>query len=295
MKRLIDLMIIGAQKAGSTSMKQYLDEHPQLFTHPHIEFTYFVDNTEYDKGYKNAYKKYFFNKNLKATEKLIAKNVTLSYREYGLERLAKHNPQCHIVFILRNPVDRAYSAYQMAVRGGWLNQPFSFLNQAIENHRAGEKDYFYRFLLDLGIYYPQIETVRKYFPESQVHIYLYEDLKTNPNLICQEVYRILDVDTEFQPNTNKKHNEGGVQKSKLIGLIIKFFRKSDNPVKSFIKKLVPEKSFLWIGKKINKLNTRPQKYDSMSDELRQILIEFYKPYNKKCSDLIGLDLSLWDK
>jgi len=54
--KLIDLMIIGAQKAGTTSLKNYLGEHPEICTHERIEFMFFVNEQEYKQGYKKIFK-----------------------------------------------------------------------------------------------------------------------------------------------------------------------------------------------------------------------------------------------
>lgn len=293
MSQKIDLMIIGAQKAGSTAVKNYLDEHPQVCSHPHTEMTYFVDNEEFEAGFEAAFKKYFANKKLVAGEKVVAKNVTLSFREFGLARLAQHNPDCQIVFVLRNPIERAYSAYQMAVRGGWLDQPFSSLPEVVAAQRRGENSNFYKFIVDLGVYAPQVETVWKYFPKEQVHIFLHDDLKRDSASVCQKIYSILGVDDSFLPQTERKHNEGGVQKSAAFGQVIRFFRRKNNPVKRLVKSLVSEKMFLKLGKLVNRLNTKPAKYEPMSAAERQFLSDFYRPFNLECGRLIGRDLSGW--
>ena len=48
----IDIMIIGAQKAGTTSLKNYLGEHPELQTHPQKEFGYVWDDKEFNQGFE---------------------------------------------------------------------------------------------------------------------------------------------------------------------------------------------------------------------------------------------------
>ena len=97
--RKIDIAIIGAQKAGTTSLKSYLGEHPQVVTHPHIEFSFFADNDQFELGYEKIFKKDFGSKHIEITHKVLAKNVTLSFREFALERLRLHNPDCKICLL----------------------------------------------------------------------------------------------------------------------------------------------------------------------------------------------------
>ena len=109
--RKIDLFIVGAQKAGTSSLKNYLSEHPEVSTHLPQEFSYFYDDNEFEKGEEFALGKYY---NDKADFKVrIAKHAHLYSSEKAIKRLHEHNPDCKIIFILRNPVERTFSSYQM--------------------------------------------------------------------------------------------------------------------------------------------------------------------------------------
>ena len=96
-------MIIGAQKAGTTSLKNYLGEHPQIVTHPHTECSFFASDDEYNEGFEKGFVRYFGGEKDFQDKVIVGKNVTISFREFALKRLAQHNPNCKIVFILRNP------------------------------------------------------------------------------------------------------------------------------------------------------------------------------------------------
>ena len=68
--RKIDIAIIGAQKAGTTSLKNYLGEHSEVTTHPHTEFSFFADEDQFESGYNNVFEKYFGTKLIRANQKL---------------------------------------------------------------------------------------------------------------------------------------------------------------------------------------------------------------------------------
>lgn len=286
-------MIIGAQKAGTTSLKNYLGEHPSILTHPHTECSFFSSDKEYEDGYEKAYNRYFEDKKLDANTKVVAKNVTISFREFALERLAKHNSQCQIVFILRNPTKRAYSAYQMAVRSGWMDKSFDYAKEAIQKKQNDEYDTFYRFMIELGIYSMQIETLLKYFPKEQVTFLLYENLKKEPIETCQLIFKNLNIADTFQPRTDKIHNIGGEQKSQYVGKLFKYFSSPDNYLKKMVKRFVKEKYFVAMTQKMKGLNATKGEYKAPPKETMEMLNNFFQPYNEDCARLINKDLTYW--
>lgn len=292
----IDLAIIGAQKAGTTSLKQYLGEHPDISTHPHVEFSYFSDNEEYGNSWEETYLKYFSESEVTEKSKIIIKNAAMHFRENSIERIYKHNPNCHIVFILREPVQRAYSAFQMAQRSGWMEKPFSYVYEAIDKNKAGEYDVFYRFMIDLGIYHKQIETIYKYFPKKQLSVFLYDDLKNNPQKVCKSIFELLNISSNFTPDTDKKYNTGGVPRSKYLGNLINKLRHNDNPIKKIIRPLISERRAIFLSQKLTSINnSKKGQYPPLDKPISDYLKAYYKEYNYKCGELINRDLlKIWN-
>ena len=58
--RPVDAVIVGAQKAGTSSLLRYLDQHPSIAAHRRAEFSYFVDEADYAAGYDESWQRYFF-------------------------------------------------------------------------------------------------------------------------------------------------------------------------------------------------------------------------------------------
>ena len=108
----IDLFIAGAQKAGTTSMKNYLGEHPQITTHVAQEFSFFYDDQEFNRGLEYAFSHYFYKQSI-SNNKIVCKHAHFYTSEKAIIRLSQHNPDCKLIIILRNPVERAYSSYLM--------------------------------------------------------------------------------------------------------------------------------------------------------------------------------------
>jgi hypothetical protein len=288
----IDLFIAGAQKSGTTSLKNYLSEHPQIFGHIQTEFTYFLDNDEYAMGYEYVINKYYRFKNRPHGIKLISKSISLYADEVAIQRLYDHNPNCQIVIMLRNPVDRAYSSFNMEVYNGWRFSDFEMAKKSIINPCKELEELNY-VIIDLGKYVKHIQKVLKIFPKDQIHIYLFEDFIKNPVLLCRNIFDLLDVDNRFVPNTKIIYNKTFVKKSRNLASLLSKIKHKDNFIKKTTKSLIPYSIFTKLTDKIKDINKSGKVYDPMSAEMRSYLIDYYKPYNEELSKLTGLDLSAW--
>src|SRR5690606_13933573 len=110
----INLAIVGFQKCATTSIKNYLMEHPEIVGHVQKEMTYFSIEDEYKGGLKEAFKRYY--PSISASTKyklLLAKHATLIRHEESIKRLHEHNSEAKIIVCLRDPVARAFSSYLM--------------------------------------------------------------------------------------------------------------------------------------------------------------------------------------
>ncbi|HKK08845.1 MAG TPA: hypothetical protein VKA44_08180, partial [Gemmatimonadota bacterium] len=115
-------MIVGAQKAGTTSLFRYLAGHPGLAAHPQREMPYFLVDELYAAGYEAAFEKYF-GVGGDSGRLPLAKHVMAMYSQKAVDRLRGHNPEVRVVAVLRNPAERARSAYLYARRRGWEPLP----------------------------------------------------------------------------------------------------------------------------------------------------------------------------
>lgn len=289
----IDLFIAGAQKSGTTSLKNYLSEHPQIYGHIQTEFTYFLDNDEYALGYEYVINKYYRFKNRPNGIKLISKSISLYADEVAIQRLYNHNPNCQIIIMLRNPVDRAYSSFNMEVYNGWKFNEFELAKESIINP-SKDLDELNYITIHLGMYIKHIQKVLKVFPKNQIHIFLFEDFIKNPVSICQKIFDILGVDNTFAPNTNVVYNKTYIKKSRNLASLLSKIKQKDNLIKKTTKSLIPYSVFTKITHKIKDINKSGKVYEPMSPEMRAYLLDFYKPYNDELSRLTGIDLTAWN-
>lgn len=287
----ISLMIIGAQKAGTTSLKNYLGQHPSLRTHPHKELSFFFDATEFGDGFETAFRKYYSPGD--EEQLLIGKSAGLYMTESGLERLRQHNPACKLVFILRNPVERTYSSYLMEKNYGHIHEPFESILPVMK--KADPDDWRYACFVGMSLYAAALQTILRYFNRDQLLILRYEELSRDPQNCCRKVFEMLGVDHSFKPDTSQRHNETRVNTSSLYGKVISKLLRNTNPIKKMTRMVLPGKMDYKVGEALRGINRSSRKYPPMSPEMSCKLRDFYLEPNEKLSELTGMDFSEWNK
>ncbi len=274
MNKKINLMIIGAEKAGTTSLLRYLDQHPDICAHKQIEMSYFVMDDVYEEGYEKVFTRFY--PHCKESQIIVAKNIGIMYSNNALFRLKKHNPEIEIVIILRNPIDRAYSAYWYARRKG--REALKSFEEAIdaEPKRLKENEYKWRHnaYLRRGEYGRSLDLIYKHFPKSKVHVFYLEELRDNPGKICDRLFSLINVDENIKVNLglNKKHNNSSEARSMLLSK----FLFSDNKCKKYIKNIFPNVFLQRIKRKFDKLNANTFTPTPMKINTREKLIEYYR-------------------
>jgi hypothetical protein len=284
-------MIAGAQKAGTTSLKNYLGQHPQLQAHLQKEFAFFVDDSAFAEGYASAKRKYYSVQ--KGLSYVVAKSAGLYINESALQRLKEHNPDCKLVMILRNPVERTYSSYLMEKNYGAISESFEVIRDII--HKADPNDWRYEFFIGMSLYCKKLELVYRYFPKEQVKIVRFEDLKDEPVQTCQTLFTWMGVDESFVPDTSVRHNVTTVTRSRTYGKLLFRVLQNSNPLKKAARVFLPGKMDYKVGEAMRKINHSEKKYAPIARETLKDLIEFFRPYNDELSRTTGLDFSSWNK
>lgn len=292
-KKKIQLMIVGAQKAGTSSLLRYLAQHADIYTHPQPEMTYFLQDHEYDKGYDSAYAKYF--SKCPDGKSIIAKNVMVMCSIERMQRIYEHNPEMNLVVLLREPVSRAYSAYWWARRRGWEN--IKSFEDALDAEKSRHNEDWFKWRQCLykfnSTYYPHINNLISMFGEEQVHCFLTDALTTGANSICQQIYAIMGVNSEFEPTVGKRFNQAAMPRSDKFGYLFTQFLASRNPLRRAIRKLVPDSAAYKLRKTVLDLNEKPFTPPQINPNTSVELSKYFNPYNEKLSDLIKQDLTHW--
>lgn len=297
-----NFLIIGAGKAGTTSLNNYLKQHPQIFMSPIKETNFFALEGEKPKiggpgdrearqnrysitdieTYRANFQKGFLN------EKAIGEACPFYlYSPKAPERIKHYIPNVKMIAILRNPVDRAYSHFLHLVREG--REPLTDFAQAMreEETRICNNWAPTWHIKQNGFYYEQLSRYFDRFDKAQLRIYLYEDFKANPVGLLQNIFHFLDVDQTFVPDMSTKYNQSLVPRNRSLN----YFLTKPNPIKAFLKYFLPKelrKSLVTNFKKQNLVKSA-----ELSPEVRKELIQVYRQDILKLQELIKRDLSKW--
>ena len=289
-----NFLIIGAAKAGTTALHEYLQQHPQIYMTPTKETNFFAfEGQEIDfQGRGDEALKEFSITDL-ATYQAQFSGVTNEvaigeacpsylYLPQAAAKIHKYIPETRLIVILRNPIERAYANFLHVIRDDReLHQDFA-LALADETKRIKANWEWFWHYKQLGFYTKQLNRYYELFPQEQIKVYLYEDLKERPVELLQDIFDFIRVDPDFIPDMASRPNKSGVPKNKLIHQILT----KPNPLKTLLKPLFPAK----LRQKIqhNNLN-KPQ----ISLQVSQQLQELYREDILQCQDLLGRDLSAW--
>lgn len=291
----IDVFIIGAQKAGTTSLKAYLDTHPMICTHDQLEMSFFINDRQYRQGYVAAFHRYF--SHYSPGQTILAKNVGVFTDLQAMQYLREHNPEVRIIVLLRNPVDRAYSAYWYARQKGW--EPVSSFDEAIWLKSDRFKDPILQrhcAYLERGSYTKWIKQTYRHFPKENVWVYLFEKLKADPGSICRDVFQRLGLSEDLVEINVSTHvwNRAAFPRSISLAKVV-FQPRGLGPLRLILRKFLPDRARDRIKDWISQMNRIPFTCPPMSPETRQKLVEYYQPLNQELSELLGVDLSHWNK
>lgn len=213
LRKYPDFLIVGSQKAGTTSLYNYIAQHSKILQPKEKELHYF-DNRFHRKSsiwYRAcmpiAKKGYY---TFEATPGYM-------FHPKCAERIWRLLPNIKLIFILRNPIDRAYSHYQMNKRGGI--EPFDF-NTAIEkekdrlrferNRVFNDDNFEWKIYsnfsyLERGKYILQIKRFLNFFPQEHLFITTLDDLEINPEAVLSSIFDFLNLEQE-NIKINKKFN-----------------------------------------------------------------------------------------
>ena len=264
---LPNFLIIGAPRAGTTWLAKNLREHPQVFMPKTKEIHYF--DRHYSEGVE--YYKQFFS-GADGFEAVGEATPEYMYLPEMPELIHKLMPDCKLILILRNPVDRVYSRYWNSRAKYKENKNLSF------EEKIKKKPLF----IEEGFYFDHLNNYYKYFKPEQFLILKYDDVLDQPLKLLQDVFLFLNVDINFKTSlvmnrVNAASDKPNLAKSKLVYYVLKILGKAG------LKDLS-----LAIAKR-NAAELPP-----MNPETRKWLAgEVYKEKNRQLQKLTGLDVSHW--
>ena len=301
---LPNFVLVGAAKAGTTSLYHYLRQHPEVYLpDSHKESRFFASELLKDVLHYKQTSVFTF-EDFKAlyrgaeAYKAIGDfgNAYLLYPDHVIPKIKQHLGDIKIVMVLRDPVERAFSAYQFACRNQYEAKSFKY---GIEHEE--ERVPKYGFPPDI-YHYKQAslysEKVKKYLSNfSDVKVLLFEDLKDRPEQTLKDLFGFLGVKKDVPIHYEVVYNQGGWVPANA-GLLNALFNNKAlaNKVKPYLAKVpfayrLVENAVLALKKLRDKLVIkRPM---TLKPEVENELRGYFTNDIGRLESLIDRDLSTW--
>ncbi len=285
-------LVIGAYKSGTTALHHYLRAHPEIFIPQRKEPNFFAfadqvspfdfpaastsirDRTSYDRLFLGA----------QNNQKLGEVSPAYLAVSSACDRIRVDAPKTHLIAILRNPAERAYSDYLMYRRDG-LEHEESFIDALHkQNSRDSSVDPTSHYV-STGFYFKQLGPYFKTFRHDQIRILLHEELSTDREGVLRNLFEFIGVDPTVEIADQDPSNVSGVPTSLPLRLAYTFRNRFKNQLRNVIP--APIKRSIDAG--LERHLTR----EPMPLEARAFLIDTYRTDVELLGTLIDRDLSSW--
>jgi hypothetical protein len=312
MPRLPNFFIVGAPKAGTTSLYHYLDQHPEIYMSAIKEPHYFAaeireencdPNLRRRMAHENRALRDFLSGPMREKRfggivadwedyvRLFANAINQSalgeasvcylWSPTAPARIAEKIPDAKILVMLRDPADRAFSQYLHGLGNGAIRWSFREHIQRNLRHCSGQFNVHYPFL-EFGLYSEQLGRYLERFGQN-VWVGLHEDFKDHPMEVFQNICRFLGVASEFSPDMAHRHLEAQVPRMAAIGWLKRsgFWQAAARVTPRSLRPLIRRRLIRRPGA------TRMDPVD------RHYLLDFYREDIRKLASLLGRNLDGW--
>lgn len=293
-------LIVGAAKCGTTSLADYLAQHPDIFMPSLKEPNFFafdgaapvpkgpaparvlkellynwsaVSETEYWALFRGA------------AEHKAAGEASVRYLYFcdSVKKIKATVPNVRLVVILREPVARMYSHYNMNVQK--QIEPLSFLEALeMEPDRIAQGwgwDWHYRAV---STYSEQVKRYFDAFGRDAVAVYLYDDFVKKPLEVIASICEHIGVDPSFRPNMEKRGKVAYRPRSRAIDKALNW----PGPVKDGLTSVGLGRFTRAFATRATKLNYVPA--HRLEPQLRKALSRRFEQGVRDLSDLLGRDV-----
>lgn len=276
---LPDFLVCGAGKSGTTSLHSSLAAHPDVFLPETKEVDFFSQKWDNGLGwYRDRFRD--------ADPDQVVGEASPSYMtraEEAAPRVAKTLPDADLVFILRNPVDRAYSQYRWDLQRGRHKGIWEKDFAEVLDDPLGE-----RYLRD-GEYADRLHPFLDRFPDDQVHVILFEEYVADQDEVLDDLQSFLGLDVRtLRPSAS---NPTRTLRSRGVAALLHRLRRAD-----WLGGLLDPGTFPEPVKRILRpIVYQDEGYPPMDPDLRRRLVDHYRPHNRRLAELLDRDLGVWDE
>lgn len=272
---LPNFLIIGAAKAGTTSLYHYLRQHPDVFMSPIKETNWFEYEGQKDERFvirtREAYERLFDG----VTSQRAIGEASPQYLNSSTApaRIDADLPGVRLIAALRNPADRAYSSYLNSLRAGVERRP---LDEAM---RPGTR------YVEQSLYHPRLSRYFERFERGRIKVIVYDDLAADPAAVMRDLFAFLGVDDTFAVDVSTRHNAAMLPRTLFLNWLL------INAVAMFRRVFPSALRGTGVAAWVQRPLLRPP--DPLPPSIRRRLLEHFCDDVAKTGDLIGRDLAGW--
>ncbi len=302
MSELVQFVVIGVAKCGTTSLHEYLRQHPSISLPQRKETHFFIYNKA-SGGFPEVYNGREIKEYIDTEEDYLAEfekkptatifgEVCPSYFYYpnAAENIHRYCPNAKILCILRNPIYRLYSEYtyaQLRKDGGgdkFTDESQSF-RAVVQQIMDGTEDVLTRRRVETGFYTRYLTRYYHLFPKEQIKILLFDDLRFRPDELMNEITEFIGA-KKFTYDVQMRFNSSG--KARFFSMY-SLLRKTG--LKKFLRNKLSAKAYQNLRFAAEKylLKAPPQ----IDPESRSMLQSIYENEILDLQELISKDLSSW--
>ena len=276
---LPNLLIVGAQKSGTTSLHRLLESHPQIYLPARPQEIHFFDLEENFARGMDWYQNFFGGWD---GEPYCGQTSPLYMYEPGVAgRISEALPEARMIFILRNPITRAYSHYWHEVRYGWEELSFAeALRREPERLIGGFEARRHFSYVDRGCYGAQIERFLELFDRRQLLFLKQEELRATPGELRRKLGQFLDLSAEgFRPADGPQghYNRTRLPRSRRLQRLRRLCARRLRKVAHLI----------------DRINLKAAGYPPLPDAQRAWLHRRFEGEIRTLGDLTGLSVDDW--
>lgn len=294
-----NLFIVGAQKSGTTTLANWLMQHPQVFMAYPKEPGFLAFG---ERGYRfpdghgqialagqwvvtDAREYIGLFARAGAQQRVVGEASTWYLAVPGTAaHIRREFPDARIVAILRNPVERAYSAWCHARRDGL--EPIDEFERALDAEQdRGDSEFLLRYA-QMGRYARQLRPYLESFPPEQLLILPFDDLQRNPQAVWQRLCTFLDIDSGLASIAGEARNRSGIPRVRILQSLATSHR-----LKRHLLRVLPFGPLSRFRHWVEKRNLRP--FPPLPGPAQRHLQEIYRDEIIELARLLEWDLDHW--
>ncbi len=293
--RMPNLFIIGAAKAGTTALYDYLAQHPQVFLSRVKEPMFFSREEFYAKGL-DWYDDFYF----RGAESYPVRAEATPHYLYWSEKVAPRIKEVYgdrpVKFIVsfRDPVSRAHSWYWNMVREGREDLSFEEALRVEEFRLEQNRNELYQlgsmvYGYSAGSRYASLlQPYLELFPAESFFFVFQDDLKSRVDETCANIFGFLGIGSSIQISSSNS-NPAAMPRSRLLHKTLR----QRSLLKQFIKPFMPGRVRRRLKSKVMQANLQKTPYAPLDPHLARELRLGYRTEIEKLEKITGRELSSW--